>query len=129
MKKAFIIIILLTITLYCFSQNNDTLIFEKYRGCWVNSCSEGFIIIDMKDLKHIALYHYFYDADNEENTMIFSKKHWFYKSSGFVKSFHDQGLSIQTKDYRYDLILKNDTLFLWNERGIISPMIKYIQDE
>jgi hypothetical protein len=105
------------------SSLNDTASLKKYCGNWLNFSKSGFILIDLNDIHNIMIYEYHKNEikSGETNTSI---NNLFYKSKGFINSYHDNGISIQTDKYRYDYILRNDTLFLWTELGLEEGLIK-----
>lgn len=131
MKRNLIAIFLILTVLECCSQNkkqtstinSDTIPLLKYKGNWVHHTKSGFILIDMNELQHITIYEYL-NRENDIGETDPNLKHWFYKSKGFVKGYHEKGFSIQTDKFRYDLILQNDTLFIWNELGLDEAFIK-----
>lgn len=128
-NSAFIFLILLALNCCAQSQNqapnasNDSIPLLKYKGNWVHHTKSGFILIDMNKLQYITVYEYL-NRENDIGETDPSLKHWFYKSKGFVKSYHEKGFSIQTDRFRYDLISRNDTLFIWKEFGLDEAFIK-----
>jgi len=131
MKRNSAFIFLLLLALNCCAQSqdqtpnarNDSIQLLKYKVNWVHHTKSGFILIDMNDLQHILVYQYTNRevAIGETDANL---KHWFLKSKGSIVGVHEKGFSIQTDRFRYDLISRNDTLFIWKEFGLDEAFIK-----
>ena len=108
--------------------NNDTLIM--FEGIWVRHDKSSFTILDLRNFRNIQYYVYL-NREIEINEKDPKFKHGFYTSKGSIKYcgpnsfFNCIQLSVQTNRYRFDYILKNDSLYLWTESGLMEPLIRF----
>jgi hypothetical protein len=144
MEKYILFIFLLTISTGCFQNRNqknetnneltsestiqnDTLIM--FQGIWIHHDKAGFTLLDLRNIRNIQFY-YYSDNEIELNETDPKYKDFFYTSNGVIKYcgsnklFQSIQLSIQTDKYRFDYILRNDSLYLWEETGLEEPLIR-----
>lgn len=111
-------------------------------GSWVYHDSARFEVIEFKDTNNVLYYTYinrkketglevsdcFYKS--EAKISVFSAKDsWLEKCGLFVFELEDRVISLQTDKYRFDYVVKKDTLIEFDKMGIRKRLVRKFQEK
>ena len=98
----------------------------ELKGTWIRFDKYGFSVIEIKDSLNIT-YTLLEDRKAVIDT-ITSDRYWYYKSSAKMGYRNSLKIWIRTDKFRFDYIIKGDTLIEYDKMGDQGKYVKMKED-